>query len=108
MHWRKMFDDRFLGVWDLDGKQEATVELTDVKAEELTDPKGGKSKRPTCGIKGTDKRLVLNKTNAKAIADAFGNDTEKWRGEKVILYVAKVSAFGSMQDAIRVKIKEGK
>lgn len=38
----------------------------------------------------TDKKLILNRTNLKAMAAAFGNQTSGWIGQKVVLTVGQV------------------
>lgn len=35
----------------------------------------------------TDKKLILNRTNLKTMAAAFGNQTSGWHGQKVVLTV---------------------
>ena len=55
-------------------------------------------------IKGAKKPLILNKINCKLITKVLGTPyIEQWGGGKVILYVAKVKAFGEVVDAVRVK-----
>jgi len=47
--------------------------------------------------------LVLNKTNATAIAEDYGDDTEAWVGRGVELFVQKVAFQGKLMPAIRVR-----
>ena len=55
-------------------------------------------------FEGSDKGLILNKTNAKVLAKAFGPETDGWVGQEVILYSEHIKAFGKMHNAARVKI----
>lgn len=36
---------------------------------------------------GSQKGMILNATNRKALSSAFGADTKKWIGQKVTIYV---------------------
>ncbi len=53
-------------------------------------------------FRGKQKRLVLNKTNAKTIAGLYGDDTEGWIGKRITLVVREVEFEGSIVLAIRV------
>lgn len=53
-----------------------------------------------------EKPLGLNKTNAGAISDVYGKDTDDWIGEKVVLFPTQVDYQGSLVDAIRVNKKK--
>jgi len=99
-HWRKMFDERFVGAWDLeDGDKTVTIERTGQEKVHGTD---GDEMRPAVYFKGAKKAMVLNKTNAKAIAALYGNDVEGWIGKRITLTSAMVSAFGETTEAVRV------
>ena len=63
------FPSKYLKAADLQGKQ-VTVVMSHVTMETI-----GDDERPVLYFKGKDKGLVLNKTNANTIADAFGDDT---------------------------------
>ena len=49
------------------------------------------------------KGLILNKTNAKAIAAAYGDETDDWVGKPVVLYSERGKWFGEWHTAARVK-----
>ncbi len=53
---------------------------------------------------GKEKRLGLNVTNARTIADAFGSETDNWIGGEIILFSMKVDFQGKMVDGIRIRI----
>lgn len=50
----------------------------------------------------SDKQLGLNKTNARAITGLYGEETDDWIGEAVVLFPARVDFQGKMVDAVRV------
>lgn len=47
------------------------------------------------------KGLVLNKTNANAIAHLYGPDTDNWVGQGILLYSTMVDYAGKPTEAIR-------
>ncbi len=50
-----------------------------------------------------DKSLPLNVTNARAIADLYGGDTDKWSGRQIMLFTMPVDYQGKMVQAVRVR-----
>lgn len=104
MHYKKLYDNRFLGAWDLDGRDSITLTISEVTTEEVKNTSGQTEKVPVVYFKEGKSRkgLVMNKTNGKAIAGQYGNDIEGWVGKKITLTVQQVSAFGAVTDALRV------
>lgn len=54
-------------------------------------------------FEGMDSELALNATNAKIIVEAFGKETEDWKGKKISLTLIRVNFQGQMTDGIQVK-----
>lgn len=110
-HYKALFPGRYLGSHDLDGKEPALTIRRVVKEEIETDR--GKEEKPVvyfvetgeaaARTKAEEKRLILNRTNAAAIAAMHGNQVESWAGKKIQLYTTTVSSFGKQVEAIRVK-----
>jgi len=100
--YRSMFDRDYVGAWDLGGKDHV-VQIARVKAGELTAQGGRKSKKPIIWFEGREKGLVLNKTNAKAIAGLYGNDTEQWIGKRITIYPTTTHMGSEVVDCIRVR-----
>ncbi len=65
-----------------------------------------KEQKPILDFEETEKRLVLIKTNANVIADAYGDETADWVGKPIGLYRARVEFKGNLVDGIRVRIPE--
>lgn len=59
-------------------------------------------------FKEMDKGLVLNKTNANAIAKLYGDDTDDWIGRQVTLFATEVQFKDEMVEAIRIRSKPPK
>jgi hypothetical protein len=53
---------------------------------------------------GKEKTLVVNKTNAKIIASAYGEDTDGWVGKAIEIYPDKTMFGSDLVDCIRVRI----
>jgi len=93
----QMFPSRFLRSADLNGKA-LRVTIAGLKREDV----GGEDKYILSFTNGT-KALILNKTNAKAIGKALGNETNNWAGKDILLVPAVVDFKGDTVDAIRVR-----
>lgn len=108
---RLLFPTMYLSAADLAGK-EVTLTIRALQIDEL-DVKGGKEERPVLYFEETaakaretrkqEKRLILNKTNAKTIASMYGNKAEGWTGKAITLYPTETEAFGERVDCVRVR-----
>jgi hypothetical protein len=103
-HWKKLTNPAYVSSCDFQPNQEITVTIDKVATEMV---KGSDGKSSSCLVMsfiGGKKPMILNKTNAKIVTRVLGTPyIEQWNGKKIILYVAKVNAFGEEVDAIRVK-----
>ena len=63
-----------------------------------------RKKKIALSFQNKEKSLVLNKTNAIAIAHVYGPECKDWLGKQIILYSTKVDYAGQMVDAIRVRV----
>ena len=94
------FPSDYIKSSDLNGR-EVRVVIKKVRIEEVGREK---EERPVIYFEGKEKGMVLNKTNANAIATAFGDDTDDWTGGEVILYAAMTEFQGKSVEGLRVKI----
>lgn len=96
-----LFPSKYVKAGDLNGK---TVTLTIAKlvVEELGHG-AEKERKPILYFQKATKGLVLNRTNAMTIANLYGDEADEWTGKRISIYPTKVRAFGTMQDAIRVR-----
>lgn len=108
----EMFPSRFLKESDLDGR-EVPVIIVSVEMDDLQVVGTSKTKRaPVVTLKSTktgkelDKSLVLNKTNALAIATMYGNDTAAWVGKTIVLRPAQDRFQGKLVPCIRIRTRE--
>lgn len=100
-HIKSFFDYKYIGAWSLKGR-DVTVKIRAVKAETLRN-KSGSDKKPVIYFHGSDKGFACNKTNAEAIVNMYGPETEKWVGQKITLYPTQTQVGSKMADCIRVR-----
>ncbi len=96
------YPSKYLKADDLGGK-ERTVKISGCFNEELGQGNDKKT-RPVLYFEGRKKGLVCNKTNAVAVAEAYGDDTEAWTGRDIVLFVLNVEYQGKVMPGIRVRI----
>jgi hypothetical protein len=96
------FPSQWLKASDLGGR-EVRFTMANVEREKI-----GQDNKPVLYFKGKDKGLVLNKTNGKTISDAYGDDTEEWYDQPLILFAVKTDFQGNVVDAIRCRIPTAK
>ena len=93
----QLYPSRFLRCADLHGKPVRVV-IDALKRENI----GGEAK-VILSFAGGSKSLILNKTNARVVARALGNETDEWRGKSIVLMPTEVDFKGDLVPAIRVK-----
>jgi arabinogalactan endo-1,4-beta-galactosidase len=96
------FPSKFLKAADLQGR-EVRVIMQNVEREKI-----GDDTKPVLYFKGKDKGIVLNKTNAGTISDSYGDDTEDWFDQPLILFSVMVDFQGKVAPAIRVRVPTAK
>lgn len=74
-----------------------------VKMDRVDVEKIGEDEKPVLYFVGKEKGLVLNKTNASNIAGIYGDDTNDWRDQELVLFPAMVDFQGKTVEAVRVR-----
>lgn len=96
------FPSKYLKAADLGGK-EARVVMSNVEKEKL-----GTDDKLVLYFKGKEKGVVLNKTNSNTISDAYGDDTDDWIDQDLILFSVMVDFQGKVGPAIRCRVPTAK
>ena len=101
---RKFMDKSFLGSWDVPDSGDLILTIDHVERNDVQNEKG-KEKKLTIHFKEKDyKPMIVNTTNAQAISKAYGSTkVEAWEGKKISIYKAQISAFGAVQECLRVR-----
>lgn len=92
------YPSKYLKADDLKGR-EVRVTIANVEREKM-----GDDFKPVVYFKGKEKGVVLNKTNSYTIASAYGDDTDDWFGNDVILFSVMTEYGGKTTPAIRCRI----
>lgn len=98
----KVFPSKYVAAADLNGKP-VTLTIKRVSLEEMKDHNSNLIKKPVVWFEKATKGFVMNVTNARTIADLYGDETDDWTGKRITIYPTQVRAFGKMQDCIRVR-----
>lgn len=103
-HYKKLYNPNYIGAYAFDPGEEKAVTIKSIALEKV---KGTDGKEEECTVMyfiEREKPLIVNKTNAKMMEKIFKSPyIEDWYGKRIVLYVAKVRAFGEMTDAVRIK-----
>lgn len=91
------FPSKYLKAADLQDR-DVRVTMGNVEKEKL-----GDDMKLVLYFKGKEKGLVLNKTNSNSIVDAYGDDTDDWFGQEIILFSVMTDFQGKVGPAIRVR-----
>ena len=90
---------RFLKAADL--KSEKKFKIKDV-TEELVGEE--QEKKPVLWFTNDERGLVLNKTNIRTLAGAYGDPMKDWIGNIIVVFPTMANFRGRMVDALRVRI----
>ena len=97
-----MLNEAFPGNWlksaDLQG-HEVPVVIASADIETV-----GKDRKLCLFFRGKTKGMICNKTNAQRIGLAYGEDTDAWVGQSIILYSEMVDFQGKATWGLRVKV----
>src|SRR4029450_10163035 len=87
-----LYGSRYMGSADLKGQtRRAKIGKTDVA--DFKEKSGATRRKYVLYFEGEDKAMVLNKTNAQKLAQAYGKDRAAWVGQTVELY-SETTSFG--------------
>lgn len=100
MQIHKAFPPAYLRASDIEGKT-INVNIERCEMEQIN----GKNK-PVLYLRNREIGMVLNRTNTNTIAEAYGGETENWRGHPLEIYTVQVNYQGRMVPGLRVRIPE--
>jgi hypothetical protein len=97
------FPSKYLKANDLQDRNVSVI-MSHVALEDV----GDNERKPVLHFQGKNKGLVLNKTNSRVIAAAYGDDTDDWDGKPLVLFPAMVDFRGDSVEAIRLRAPKQK
>ena len=98
MRMSEEFPSKYLKADDLMGR-EVRVTIARVEREKM-----GDDFKPVVYFNDKKKGVVLNKTNAFTIANAYGDESTDWFGNDIILFSVMTEYGGKTTPAIRVRL----
>jgi hypothetical protein len=103
--WKKLMNRNYLGSWDLEQGKDLVLTIKHAYNQDVDNQSGGKDKCLLIDfMEDGFKPLILNNVNCQSIEKALGSKyVEDWEGKKISMFVASVSAFGEVVDAIRIR-----
>ncbi len=107
-HWRKMFDGKFIGAWDLVDNQDRPVDKTftiEAVEKQKIKSKNGEDGKPVIRFKGIPKPWIANVTCCKTISMLYGDDTDDWVGKRITVYATTTTSPEGEVPCIRVRPK---
>ena len=106
-HFKRIINPDYLGAYSLEAGNDMILTISKVQPEELTTTDGKTKHGLVCYWAEDQLPMVLNKTNAAAIAKLLKeNDYTKWAGHRIQIYVDhQVKAFGEIVDGLRIRKK---
>ena len=90
----------YLKAQDIPAGREAAVTISGVEVATLD----GEDSKPALSFAGKERQLLLNRTNAAALVDAFGDEMDSWVGKQIVLFRMMVTFQGRQVPAIRIRI----
>ena len=94
----EFFPGRYFKAETLAGKARVLT-IGAVERDKLSDG----SVKPAVKFEDEPMKLILNRTNANAIATLYGDNTDNWIGKLIELYPTRTQLGSSMVDAVRVR-----
>jgi hypothetical protein len=94
----EFFPGRYFKAETLAGKARV-LRIGAVERDKLSDG----SVEPAVKFEDEPMKLILNRTNANAIATLYGNNTDNWMGKLIELYPTRTPFGSNMVDAVRVR-----
>jgi hypothetical protein len=94
-----LYGSRFLQATDLSAPVTAVIER--VETEQFTRPGEPTRSKAVLFFKGGKKGMVVNKTNASALASAFGKPFTGWVGKRVTIKAEPTTFGGKVTKGLR-------
>ena len=94
MDMNKAFPSKFLKATDIDEMADPDTDTAVLRMTEVRMTEVGEDEKPVLYFSGTEKGLVLNKTNTNTIIGLYGKATEDWEGKAVGLFTTEVGFQG--------------
>lgn len=102
-HWKNFLDKEYLGSHNLEKGEEMQMTIEKFGGEEQVQTKEGKKTARVLYFKEDVPKMILNITNGNMLTHLYGPHPEDWEGKTIQVFSTPVKAFGTTQDAIRIR-----
>ena len=107
MNTASMFPSKFLKAADLENQPSGVIlTVSTVTFEGVDHDDGSSEQRPVVHFEETKKGLILNRTNANALQELFGDETDNWLGKKIKLIRSTTDFRGKRVPCLRMEAPE--
>lgn len=96
-----LFPGRYIKAADLGNRE--TVLTIDRLSLEVVGTDGDAEEKPVLYFRDRKSGLVLNKTNATALVEFLGGETNDWEGQPVVLFPTRTQFGSKMVDCVRIR-----
>ncbi len=100
------FPSKYLKAGDLPDGQFVPVTIAHVELQNVAGTDQAEENKPILHFVGTEKGMVLNRTNSQEIANHFGDETDDWSGKRILLYATTTLFQGKTVACLRVKVQK--
>lgn len=107
MNINNAFPSKYLKSGDIPDDADLILTIKEVVQENVGQGEEAENK-PIVYFQEQEKGLVLNKTNATAISNLYGPETDGWTGKRIALFATEVDFAGKQTLALRVRLKAPK
>ena len=75
--------------------------ITDVSKESMPN-RFWATRNGCCILPSAEQRLTLNTTNARTLAELFGDDSDGWAGKQIVLFASTTDFSGKQVGCLRI------
>ena len=95
---------QYLKAADLPERSELDLTIDKIQVEEIDDRNGTKEEKPVLRFLGKEKGIVLNKTNGEVLISNYGDDTDGYPGQPIVLYRTETQFQGKLVPCLRIRV----
>lgn len=97
------FPSKYLKASDL-GTKRHKVKISKVELADVSGDVEVPEEKPILFFEGKGKGLVLNRTNAGTIEEAYGDETDAWAGKEIEIFATTTDFKGKRVPCIRIDV----
>lgn len=101
------FDEsKFLNAKSAGKYNGVTLTIYDAK-DAMVGTEDNQKRKMVLEFENVEKTLVVNKTNREILTEAWGDETDDWRGKHVVLHIVSVTFKGERTPSIQLEPRNG-